>query len=358
MQIFKWIWIVILSAFIVTASLPSLCLAKDAPQKTYTFKLANGGVLKQVKQNNRLIWTSLDKSGKQSIAHGAYKLQNGKVMRFNKGAYVKSKKTLPARPDANASLLSRKAALQNSLNNLQRAYALFLKNPNHIKTRGAFNNALDNAAADADRLAKLSKGQDPQLARTPQRPSTKSDSMTGMSTGQNPQLARNPQRPSTKSDSMAGMSTGKDPQLARNPQKPSTGVPPSSIDNQSGRRDAGKDDIAGFKGNVPIRQGDVSDDDDDQGGSTPPQHSPPPDSDKGAKIEPSQTKIKISPGREMDVNIINLANSLLADFSKVRSISTMKTKMNTRSMNILSSRMNSIKGKAQQLGVMEPLVTR
>ncbi len=321
MRMFKWIWVLILSGFIVTASLPSVCLAKEAPTKIRTLKLANGGMLKQIKQNNRLIWTSFDKSGKRNIAHGAYKLQNGKVIKFNRGAYIKSKSTLPTGPNTNASILSTKVALQNSLNNLQRAYSRFLRNPNDIKTRGLFNNALDNATADADRLARMSKGQDPQLARSPQRPSTKSDSMTRMSTGQ-------------------------DPQLARNPKRPSTGVPPSPNDNQSGRWDAGKDDIAGFKGNVPIRQEDVDDEGDDNKGSTTPQPSPPP----GDVIKPSQSKVKISPARVMDINIINLANSLLADFSSVRSISRMQTKMNTRSMNILNSKMNGIIGKAQQLG--------
>jgi len=340
---FKWVWIVILSGFIVTASLPSVCLAKDAPQTIRTFNLANGGVLKQVKQNNRLIWTSLDKSGKRSIAHGAYKLQNGKVMKFKNGAYVKSKSVLPTRPNTNASLLSTKIALQNSLNNLQRAYSLFLKNPNNKKTRGIFNNALDNATADADRLAKLSKGQDPQLARTPQRPSTKSDSMTRMSAGQDPQLARTPQKPSTKSDSMTGMSNGQDPQLARNPQRPSTGVPQSPNDSS-----AGKDDIAGFKGNVPIRQEDGDDD-------HTPQPSPPDDDPPHDEPEPPGKRLPPKgPGpvvitTEM-TNLLNMANSLLADFSKVRSISRTQTKMSTSSMNNLSTRMNGIKGKAQQLG--------
>jgi len=315
---FKWIWIVILSAFIVTAGLPSVCLAKDASQTIRTFKLANGGVLKQVKQNNRLIWTSLDKSGKRSIAHGAYKLQNGKVMKLNKGAYVKRKSTLPTRPNTNASLLSTKVALQNSLNNLQKSYALFLRNPNDIKTRGIFNNALDNATADAERLTKLSEGQDPQLARTPQRPSTKSDSMTRMSNGQ-------------------------DPQLARTPQRPSTGVPQSPNDSS-----AGKDDIAGFKGNVPIRQEDGDDD-------HTPQPSPPDDDPPHDEPEPPGKRLPPKgPGpvvitTEM-TNLLNMANSLLADFSKVRSISRTQTKMSTSSMNNLSTRMNGIKGKAQQLG--------
>ncbi len=358
MQMFKWVWIVILSGFIATASLPSVCLAKDVPQTIRVLKLANGGILKQMSQNNRLRWTSLDKTGKGSIAHGAYKLQNGKVIRFNKGVYVKRKSTLPTRPNTNKSLTrhtipSTKAALENSLNNLQRAYARFLRNPNDIKTRGIFNNALDNATADADRLVRLSKDQDPQLARNPQKPSTKSDSMTRMSSGQNPQLARNPQRPSTKSDSMTRVSGGQNPQLARTPQRPSTGVPPSPNDNQSGRWAAGRDDIAGFKGNVPIRQEDVDDEDDDNKGSTTPQPSPPP----GDVLKPSQTKVLVA-GRVMDVNIINLTNGLLADFSNIRSISRTQTRMNTRSMNILNTKMNNIKGKAQNLAIIEPICSR
>lgn len=332
MQMFKWIWIVILSGFIVTASLPSVCLAKEAPPTIRTLELANGGVLKQVKENNRLIWTSLDKSGKRSIAHGAYKLQNGKVIKFNNGAYVKSKSTYPTRPNTSSSkkgvqnkptILSTKVSLQNSLNNLQKSYALFLRNPNDIKTRGIFNNALDNATADADKLAKLSKDQDPQLGRTPQRPSTKSDSMTGLSKGQ-------------------------DPQLGHTPQRPSTGVPLPPND-----RNAGKDDIAAFKGNVPIKQetGPI------RGPSPvpppkdpPPKPDPPPD-DPPPK-PPEQGPQGITKG-EM-TRLLNMANSLLGDFSNIQSISRMQTKMDTRSMNIIRTRMNGIQGKGRDLALLEP----
>ncbi len=135
-------------------------------------------MLKQVKQNSRLIWTSLDRSGKRRIAHGTYKLLNGKVIKFNKGVYVKSKSTLQAMPNTNASLskkgiqnkptiLSTKVALQNSLNDLQKSYALFLRNPNDIKTRGILNNALENATIKAKGLMEMTDEQENQKPPKP-----------------------------------------------------------------------------------------------------------------------------------------------------------------------------------------------
>lgn len=202
-------------------------------------------------------------------------------------------------------LFTTKIALENSLNKLQESYKIFLKNPNNKKTRGILNNALNDATTQAERLAKLSKEQEQQLGRTPQRPST--------------------------------------------------GGPVPSSNKQTGRWDASKGSLAPLKGKVPIRQ---------EGGSVPgagtggPSPSPEPNDPPPKPDPPDPTPHPQGPQGGISkgdmTRLFNMTNSLLEDFSKVRSISTMQTKMSSRSMNILSTKMNSIKGKAQNLALLEP----
>ncbi len=81
----KWLWITVLSLFIVSTCLTSFCLAQEEeePVQARTLRLANGMKLKQV-------WLLVGKDGKSRMANGKFRLKNGKMLNISKGVVLKT----------------------------------------------------------------------------------------------------------------------------------------------------------------------------------------------------------------------------------------------------------------------------
>ncbi len=93
----KWLWITVLSLFIVSTGITSFCFAQEDddgedPVQSRTLRLSNGMRLKQV-------WHLVGKDGKSRVASGNFRLKNGKVLKLSRGVVLKKgTKTRPSAP--------------------------------------------------------------------------------------------------------------------------------------------------------------------------------------------------------------------------------------------------------------------